>query len=186
MKYGDLEEKDVGGEERSKRTFMEWLIFSYLNPLLELGSTRPLIFEDMPKLERENTAAGTGSALAAAWDEQLSREKPSLLMSLWKVQGSEYLWGNAWKVPHVCNLLPCDIQMATGTESFLHAQDALVFVAPVLLQEIIGFIDPSSTSDEELRPWLGIALVCLLFFSQWTQSLCLQHYFDKVYHCGMQ
>ena len=56
---------------------------------------------DLPQVEEQNAAASVGSAMADAWGEQLSREKPSLLKSLWKVHGTEYLWGNLHKVPHV-------------------------------------------------------------------------------------
>ncbi len=70
--------------------------------------------------------------------------------------------------------------------TLLRGQDALIFVAPLLLQQIIAFIDPASTPDEELEKWKGPLLVVMLFISQCSQSLLLQRYFDKVYHCGMQ
>ena len=168
--YGELNEDGEG--ERASLALSESIIqrvwslatFSYLNPLIDLGFSRPLLFSDLPKLDKDDLASSVSRRLSSAWDSERNSKKPVLMHALLNTFGRDFVVGNLYKVP----------------------QDLIKFVGPIVLRLLVQFIDPIVTPDDSVSWWSGLQLVIILFVAQLLQSLFLHQYFHRVYRVAMQ
>lgn len=93
------------------------------------------------------------------WQEELRKEKPSLVKAFARAFGFEYFMAALLKLVHDLN----------------------VFVGPQVLHAIIVFLrDPQATLGR------GLALTLAITCSQILMSLCLRHYFFKCYKTGLR
>ena len=176
--YVELEERGGagardGGERAEAAKEGPWwsrLTFAHLNPLLETGYARPIVFEDLPPLSETDRAAHNGQRLQALWEDEVAAcaapgaRAPSLLRVLVRAHGREFLVGNLLKFP----------------------QDVLLFAGPFLLERLVRFVDPQLTPAAGLRARDGVLLCVGFFVAQLVQSLLLHQYFNKVFHVAMQ
>lgn len=86
-------------------------------------------------------------------------KKPSLFFCLFKVFGGKFLAGTILKL----------------------VSDVLSYAGPVILHLIINFIKDSNQIMS-----VGLFLTALLFFTTFTQSLLVQHYFIRMYLVGQR
>ena len=60
-----------------KSNLISRLSFHYLNPLFALGSSRPLVEEDLWEPTLNNRATVVSERTEKVWNEQLSKQSPS-------------------------------------------------------------------------------------------------------------
>lgn len=134
-------------------------IFSWMNPLLDLSSKRPLEALDLPRLSRVDETAALTDRLEQAWQAQIRSGNPSFLKALSKVFGPQFAFAGLFKT----------------------VNDALVFVGPVLLAALINFIQ---TPDEPF--WHGLLYAAGMGLGSVVQSLFIHMYFFRVFRTGQQ
>ncbi|KAI9162259.1 hypothetical protein LWI28_025524 [Acer negundo] len=134
------------------------LTFSWINPLLSLGYSKPLVLEDIPSLVPEDEADLAYQKFAYAWDS-LVRDKKSndnrnlVLRAIRKV----YLKENIFIAS--CALL----------------RTIAVVILPLLLY---AFVNYSNRDEENLHE--GLAIVGCLIITKVVESLSQRHsYFDS-------
>lgn len=93
------------------------------------------------------------------WQEELQKEKPSLVKAFARAFGFEYCMAALLKLVHDLN----------------------IFVGPQVLHAIIVFL-----RDPQAPLWNGLALTLAITCSQILMSLCLRHYFFKCYKTGLR
>jgi len=115
----------------------------------------------MPELVGDDLAARAAQVFEYHLARQLEKPRPSLFRALLSTYGWWFFRIGLWKVP----------------------QDCLIFMGPVVLQQLIIFCHPENSEDTTVLHGLG--LVLLLFCSSFIQSLCLHRYFFGGYRMGM-
>ncbi|RVX17086.1 ABC transporter C family member 8 [Vitis vinifera] len=162
--------KDPSGQEFlvlsdfSKSSFISKLTFSWINPLLRLGYSKPLVLEDIPSLTPEDEAELAYKNFAHAW-ELLQREKNStntsnlVLRALAKVYWKETVFVG------ICALL----------------RTISVVVSPLLLY---AFVNYSNRKEENLSE--GLFLVGCLVIAKVVESVSQRHWFLDSRRSGMR
>lgn len=134
-------------------------LFSWMNPLLDLSSQRPLESLDLPRLSRVDETASLTDRLEQAWQAQIRGGNPSFLKALTKVFGPQFAFAGLFKT----------------------VNDALIFVGPVLLAALINFIQ---TPTEPF--WHGLLYAFGMGCASVVQSLFIHMYFFRVFRTGQQ
>ncbi|BFG24302.1 hypothetical protein CerSpe_105780 [Prunus speciosa] len=140
------------------------LTFSWINPLLNLGSSKTLALEDIPSLVSEDEANLAYQKFAHAWDS-LSREKSSsstgnlALQAIAKVYMKENIW-----------IAFC---------AFLRTIS--VVVSPLILY---AFVNYSNSDKESLSE--GITIVGCLILTKLVECLSQRHWFFDSRRSGMK
>ncbi|OQR95871.1 ATP-binding Cassette (ABC) Superfamily [Thraustotheca clavata] len=129
------------------------LFFSWVTPLMEIGSVKPLDFDDLYQLDRCNRAESITSRFEYQWNVELKKTSPSLPWALAKAFGIKF--------------------MMAGMLRFVRS--TLLFVAPFVIKETIAFL-----RDENAPNSKGYALVALIFVSGIFSSFCFRQY---AYYC---
>lgn len=147
-----------------KSSFISKLTFSWINPLLRLGYSKPLVLEDIPSLTPEDEAELAYKNFAHAW-ELLQREKNStntsnlVLRTLAKVYWKETVF------VAICALL----------------RTISVVVSPLLLY---AFVNYSNRKEENLSE--GLFLVGCLVIAKVVESVSQRHWFLDSRRSGMR
>ncbi|XP_021829664.1 ABC transporter C family member 8-like isoform X2 [Prunus avium] len=145
-------------------SFLSKLTFSWINPLLNLGSSKTLALEDIPSLVSEDEANLAYQKFAHAWDS-LSREKSSsstgnlALRAIAKVYMKENIW-----------IAFC---------AFLRTIS--VVVSPLILY---AFVNYSNSDKESLSE--GITIVGCLILTKLVECLSQRHWFFDSRRSGMK
>ncbi|ONI15615.1 hypothetical protein PRUPE_3G051600 [Prunus persica] len=145
-------------------SFLSKLTFSWINPLLNLGSSKTLALEDIPSLVSEDEANLAYQKFAHAWDS-LSREKSSsssgnlALRAIAKVYMKENIW-----------IAFC---------AFLRTIS--VVVSPLILY---AFVNYSNSDKESLSE--GITTVGCLILTKLVECLSQRHWFFDSRRSGMK
>ncbi|CAB4272419.1 unnamed protein product [Prunus armeniaca] len=145
-------------------SFLSKLTFSWINPLLNLGSSKTLALEDIPSLVSEDEANLAYHKFAHAWDS-LSREKSSsstgnlALRAIAKVYMKENIW-----------IAFC---------AFLRTIS--VVVSPLILY---AFVNYSNSDKESLSE--GITIVGCLILTKLVECLSQRHWFFDSRRSGMR
>lgn len=140
------------------------LTYSWLSPVLRLGSQRPLTLDDLPPLRLRDTTNDVCRIFLAEWQRQVASRRPSLWAAYIHSFGLEFALGGLLKL----------------------FQDLLSFVQPILLSELISFAasystDNSPTTTNPPQPPSRGILICLgMLSASLFQSSMLQAYFFKV------
>ncbi|KDO18964.1 hypothetical protein SPRG_14801, partial [Saprolegnia parasitica CBS 223.65] len=129
------------------------VFFTWLNPIMELGSSRPLQADDLYGLDRCNRATNVAVAFEKQWAAQRQRPRPSILRALFGAFGTKFLWAGLLRL----------------------VRDSLQFVAPFVIKRMIAFL-----RDDDASIATGWELVALIFVSGLIQSFCFRQY---VYYC---
>ncbi|PQM33372.1 hypothetical protein Pyn_05453 [Prunus yedoensis var. nudiflora] len=145
-------------------SFLSKLTFSWIIPLLNLGSSKTLALEDIPSLVSEDEANLAYQKFAHAWDS-LSREKSSsstgnlALRAIAKVYMKENIW-----------IAFC---------AFLRTIS--VVVSPLILY---AFVNYSNSDKESLSE--GITIVGCLILTKLVECLSQRHWFFDSRRSGMK
>eukprot|EP01041_Mallomonas_annulata_P007311 gene7311-14905_t len=141
--------------------FYTWnvLTFAWIKPLLELGNKRPLEFTDLYNLDFTDSAKGVYLKFRSIWKVQMKTKKQSLIYTYMSAFGGPFIAAGALKLIHDCCL----------------------FVGPMLLKAIIGFLNDPTQPKEA-----GLIYVAELFLANLAMSLCLRQYFFWCFRVGMR
>ena len=142
------------------------MLFSWLTPLLVLGWKQQLRDADLPTLLPEDTMSETGRALLQAWNlevvkKQLNPKRAALFRSMWNVYWPNLLLSGMFKV----------------------VNDLVVFIGPMLLQQLIRFIE---NADENRSIADGAFIAVGIFLAKTVESFALGQYFHIGYRLGSQ
>lgn len=140
-------------------TIIDRILFSWMNPLLQLSSKRPLEAEDLPKLSTVDETAMLTDTLEQAWLAQLKTGRPSFFRALTAVFLPAFAFAGIFKI----------------------FNDSIIFVGPILLSKLILFIQ---TPSEPL--WRGIMYAFFMGLAAILQSLFIHAYFFRVFRVGQQ
>ncbi|KAK9099160.1 hypothetical protein Syun_026205 [Stephania yunnanensis] len=158
--------KGLKGESPIKiSNFLSQLTFSWLNPLLSLGYSKPLALDDIPSLVSEDEALIAYQMFVQAWTPLIGSKKSSnenrnlVITALAKVYLKE--------------------SIVVGIYSFLRTLS--VVVSPLLLY---AFVKYSSNKEASLID--GIKLVGYLVVVKVVESLSQRHWFFNSRRSGMR
>eukprot|EP00040_Diaphanoeca_grandis_P037451 m.244078 g.244078 ORF g.244078 m.244078 type:complete len:1509 (+) comp33822_c0_seq1:144-4670(+) len=151
----------------SSANLLSSISFSWLNKLMALGYSRPLVDDDLYGLNMEDQAPILAQQFKKTWDKQKKKKDPSLVRALFGAYGSTILAAAFFKL----------------------CQDLLAFVQPQLLKMFITYIEdrqPEDPDAEKPDQELGWELACAMFGVAIVQSICLHQYFHRMYKVGMR
>lgn len=155
-------------EEKDRRTklgkagLLSRLTFSWLNPLLRLGASKPLVLDDIPSLDTQDEALRAYETFSKAWDnERKGRENASNLVPL--------------------ALAKCYIKEMLLVGLYALLKTASVSSAPLLLYAFVWY---SKLEERDLRT--GIFLVACLLVCKLVESLSQRHWFFDSRRYGMR
>ena len=164
---GTLVGKNEDGEVESPvvtANFYERLTFSWLTPMLQLGTRKFLGEEDMWTLPAEDSAEALSDRLQATWNKQLKyvedgqKKRPSLKIALWQAYGGPYAVAGVLKGVYDC----------------------LNFLQPQLLRLLLSYVSSYGT-DHPMPPVAGFAISILMFLSSIVATAALHQYFDRCF-----
>ncbi|KAI3868941.1 hypothetical protein MKX03_003312 [Papaver bracteatum] len=156
--------RETNGSGLGNANFFSKLTFSWLNSLMCVGHSKPLVLEDIPNLVPEDGAFTAFQAFFQAWEllrSQKSSENNSnlVLWALARVYSKEMI--------------------LVGIFAFLRTLS--VVVSPLLLY---AFVNHSTRKDESLLH--GISLVGLLVIIKVVESLCQRQFHFSSRRFGMR
>ena len=150
--------------EIGKIGFISKLTFSWINPILCLGYSKPLVLEDIPSLASEDEADLAYQKFSHAW-ECLQRERSS--------SSTDNLVFRALAVVYLKEMVFVGLCALLRTIS--------VVVSPLLLYSFVKY----STRDEE--NWHeGVFLIGCLVIVKVVESLSQRHWFLNARRVGMR
>lgn len=147
----------------------ERLTFSWLTPLLQLGTKKFLGEEDMWSLPPDDSAEALSQRLSDAWQQQLKmvkegrKKQPSLKAAIFKAYGLPYFIAGVMKVSYDC----------------------LSFSQPILLAMLIRFVRSYETSHP-FPMSAGFAIAIGMFLVANTATALLHQYFDRCFQTTMR
>ncbi|KAL5697636.1 ATP-binding cassette sub- C member 8 [Ranunculus cassubicifolius] len=146
-----------------RSSFLSQLTFSWLNPLLRLGYSKPLGFDDIPSVVSEDEAHLSYQSFVSSWDLLLKKRSENsynlILQVLTRVHSKELI--------------------VTGIYALLRIIS--VVVAPLLLY---AFVEYSSLEEKNIK--YGLLLVGYLAVVKITDSLSQRHWFFNARRSGMR
>jgi ATP-binding cassette, subfamily C (CFTR/MRP), member 1 len=139
------------------------LTFLWLNPIFQLGYTRPLTFSDLFDLEPDLRVKPNVESFVPLWETEVERAsnahvKPSLLKALIRFLGPRYLW--------------------VGVRQWIWCIVAVV--QPLIVKAMVNFVTMYGSRDDEdsgdLPPlWVGFAFSFLSLILSMLGTLCYYH-----------
>lgn len=162
-------EPDRCKSELSNASFLSKLVFSWVNPLLKSGFSKPLEFEDIPGLTSEDEANLVYQNFTRTWTS-ITKER-SLISETNK---SNLVIKTIVRVHFKENIL-------TGLYAFFRTIS--VAVSPLILYEFIKY---SSQDEEENNLSRGFIIVGCLVLSKLVESLSQRHWFFGSRRSGMR
>ncbi|WWC68420.1 uncharacterized protein I206_102347 [Kwoniella pini CBS 10737] len=153
----------------STANIYERLTFSWLTPLLSLGTRKFLGEEDMWALPSEDSAESLSSRLTTSWQNQVDavkdgkKKKPSLTLAIIRAFGAPYFVAGLFK----------------------GCYDILNFLQPQLLRLLLSFVSSYGT-DHPHPPVAGFAISILMFISANVATAILHQYFQRCFETTMR
>nr|VDD06414.1 unnamed protein product [Brassica oleracea] len=153
--YEELSEGQQICPERHANIF-DKIFFSWINPLMTLGSKRPLTETDVWHLDTWDQTETLFTSFQQSWDKELQKPKPWLLRALNSSLGGRFWWGGFWKIGNDCSQ----------------------FVGPLLLNQLLK----SMQQDEPA--YMGYIYAFSIFVGVVLGVLCEAQYFQNVMRVG--
>ncbi|KAL0721101.1 hypothetical protein Bca4012_035700 [Brassica carinata] len=154
----EYEELSAGQQicpERHANIF-DRIFFSWINPLMTLGTKRPLTETDVWHLDTWDQTETLFTSFQQSWDKELQKPKPWLLRALNSSLGGRFWWGGFWKIGNDCSQ----------------------FVGPLLLNQLLK----SMQQDEPA--YMGYIYAFSIFVGVVLGVLCEAQYFQNVMRVG--
>ncbi|XP_074328761.1 ABC transporter C family member 2-like [Apium graveolens] len=153
--YEELPAGEYVCPERHVNIFSN-IIFSWMNPLMQLGYKRPLTERDIWKLDTWDQTETLNDKFQKCWAEETRKPKPWLLRALNRSLGGRFWWGGFWKI----------------------GNDLSQFVGPMLLNRLL-----ESMQNRE-PAWIGYVYAFLIFVGVVCGVLVEAQYFQNVMRVG--
>ncbi|KAL8468610.1 hypothetical protein ACS0TY_031707 [Phlomoides rotata] len=148
-----------GGEqvcpERQANLFSK-IIFSWMNPIMKLGYSRPLTEKDVWHLDTWDRTETLHDSFQRSWAEELRRPKPWLLRALNRSLGGRFWWGGFWKI----------------------GNDVSQFIGPLILSSLLESMQRGDPA------WIGYIYAFSIFVGVVFGVLCEAQYFQNVMRVG--
>jgi ATP-binding cassette subfamily C (CFTR/MRP) protein 4 len=130
--------------------------FSYVVPLLTLGASRPLTFDDLPPLAEHDNTKRYSSNLKAKWDEELVyslsiNRRPSLWRAIYRSNTKEFWQGLGWLISEHC----------------------MMITMCLLLRQLLFWLESNADSSGDLSTneiLSGLWIALLLFLASFIQA----------------
>ncbi|KAH9127149.1 hypothetical protein LEN26_004760 [Aphanomyces euteiches] len=157
-----LERTESKTRVAERSTWTAVLFFTWLTPLLELGSQKTLEFDDLYVLSSVHESKFVSDRFHSHWSQLKAATtppaKPSLSRALFKAFGWRFAIAGALR----------------GIRA------TLLFTAPLVLKAMIAFLnDPAAPTSQ------GYILAAIIFVSGIVQSLCIRQYTYLSQEVGM-
>uniref|UniRef100_A0A1J3IMN5 ABC-type xenobiotic transporter n=1 Tax=Noccaea caerulescens TaxID=107243 RepID=A0A1J3IMN5_NOCCA len=153
--YEELSEGQQLCPERLANIF-DKIFFSWINPLMILGSKRPLTDTDVWHLDTWDQTETLFTSFQQSWNKELQKPQPWLLRALNSSLGGRFWWGGFWKIGNDCSQ----------------------FVGPLLLNQLLK----SMQQDEPA--FMGYIYAFSIFVGVVLGVLCEAQYFQNVMRVG--
>ncbi|OCF43197.1 metal resistance protein ycf1 [Kwoniella heveanensis CBS 569] len=169
---GAVYAKNENGEIESPistANIYEKLTFSWLTPLLSLGTRKFLGEEDMWALPASDSAEALSNKLAGTWQQEVNKvkagqkKKASLTLAILRAFGTPYIIAGVFKSVY----------------------DILNFLQPQLLRLLLSFVSSYGT-DQPMPPIAGFAISILMFLSANVATAILHQYFQRCFETTMR
>ncbi|CAK4989705.1 unnamed protein product [Aphanomyces euteiches] len=134
------------------------MLFTWMNPLLDLGNKRPLEMEDLFQLNPDLRANSAHNRFQEYWERELTMPRPSLARALFYAFGFKFLAAGLLRL----------------------VRDSLQFVGPYVIQRVITYLLTPDAPQAE-----GLLCVAFIFFGGVLQSFCFRNYMYYVFETGL-
>ncbi|ETV95462.1 hypothetical protein H310_10942 [Aphanomyces invadans] len=135
------------------------IFFTWLTPLMDLGSKKPLEFEDLYQLDRENRAGHVATRFGHFWALEQATPSPSLSWALARAFGRPFVLAGFLRL----------------------VRTTLQFTAPIVIKKTIAYL-----RDPAADPTDGYILVAVIFVSGVISSFCFRQYMYYVKETGLR
>ncbi|KAK1381982.1 ABC-type xenobiotic transporter [Heracleum sosnowskyi] len=132
------------------------IIFSWMNPLMQLGYKRPLTEKDIWRLDTWDQTETLNNKFQKCWAEESRKPKPWLLRALNSSLGGRFWWGGFWKI----------------------GNDLSQFVGPMILSKLLESMQRGDPA------WIGYIYAFLIFVGVVFGVLVEAQYFQNVMRVG--
>lgn len=153
--YDELPEGEQICPERHANILSQ-ILFSWMNPLMQLGYKRPLTEKDVWKLDTWDRTETLNNSFQKCWAEESQRPKPWLLRALNRSLGGRFWWGGFWKV----------------------GNDVSQFIGPLILNQLLQSMQQGDPA------WIGYIYAVAIFIGVVFGVLCEAQYFQNVMRVG--
>ncbi|KAK3829999.1 MAG: multi drug resistance-associated protein MRP [Linnemannia gamsii] len=136
--------------------------FHWVTGLMRKGYAKPLTMNDLWGLRKEDQSKNVSNTFAAAWENELKKNHPSLLRALAEAFGKPFYIAGVWKM----------------------ANDIFGFMQPVLLREMLRFVMSYKTDDPQPL-YRGYTIAFLMLICSLAQTTVLHQYFHLCFRTGM-
>jgi ATP-binding cassette subfamily C (CFTR/MRP) protein 1 len=157
-----IAESEKAAAKVLERSLWSRMIFGWFTPILHKGNEKKSLDQEdlfMIPLPDDCSTTNVTNEFDTYWMEEKKLANPSLLRALFRAFGAEFVRAGFLKLVH----------------------DLSIFVGPQVLHAIIVFL---RTPDAPL--WHGLALTGAVTVSQLLMTICLRHYFFKLYATGLR
>ena len=163
-----LVDRSDHGKDFMEHSLWSRLVFKWFTPILFRGNEKQRLDPDdleLVPLPVDCTTEATTDRFEQCWKQELEKNpiNPSLLKSLFRAFGTDYIFAGVLKLFHDC----------------------CIFVGPQVLKGMINYLRSAAGTDGS-SIWVGITLTTAVACSQIIMSLCLRHYFFKCYATGLR
>ena len=151
-----IDHRSILSKPNVKEGLWSRLTFQWFSALLYIGNRNNRLDQtdlDLIPLPDDLETKEIMASFDKYWQEELQKERPSLVIALAKAFGFEYFVAALLKLVH----------------------DLSVFVGPQVLHAMIDFL-----RDPQASVWQGLGLTLAVTVSQIAMSFCLRHYFFMV------
>ncbi|EPS64314.1 hypothetical protein M569_10464 [Genlisea aurea] len=132
------------------------ILFSWMNPIMQLGYRRPLSEKDVWKLDSWDRTQTLSDSFQRAWAQEIQKPKPWLLRALNRCLGGRFWWGGFWKI----------------------GNDISQFIGPLILNRLLQSMQQGDPT------WIGYIYAFTIFVGVVFGVLCEAQYFQNVMRVG--
>ncbi|KAL1335647.1 hypothetical protein HN51_030120 [Arachis hypogaea] len=150
-----------GGEQicpERHANILSRILFSWMNPIMNLGYQRPLTEKDIWKLDTWDRTETLNEKFQRCWVEESRRSKPWLLRALNASLGGRFWWGGFWKI----------------------GNDLSQFLGPLILNQLLESMQNGDPA------WIGYVFAFSIFVGVVFGVLCEAQYFQNVMRVGFR
>ncbi|XP_071710057.1 ABC transporter C family member 8-like [Rutidosis leptorrhynchoides] len=155
--------KEGNTRQVNEPSFLSKLVFTWVNPLISLGYSKPLVIDDIPTLANKDQALVAYEKFKMAWDS-IKREKPL---------DDGNLVGRVLKRVYFKEMVVLGFYALSRTIA--------VVVGPLLL---FAFVNYSNNEMKDLQ--YGLLLIGCLIVVKVVESLSQRHFFFDAKRLGMR
>ncbi|KAI8353036.1 P-loop containing nucleoside triphosphate hydrolase protein [Mortierella sp. GBAus27b] len=157
-----LDENGEACPEETANVFSR-LSFHWVTGLMRRGYAKPLTMDDLWQPRTDDRSKYISGSLAAAWDKEVGKERPSLARALLKAFGVPFYIAGIWKL----------------------FSDILALTQPLLLRELLRFVMSYKTPEPEPL-YYGYTLAASMVLCSLFQTLCAHQHNHLCFRTGMR